>query len=118
MRTASFAALLLLGACATADDPKLLDATRNYAAYGKVDNADRWAVTDCRAPEPAPPRVSASRDLETHGRKLYYLFAKDREAYRLAKEFSQPQGQVVVKESWIPAATSTSQKPVTGQRGP
>jgi hypothetical protein len=62
--------------------------------------------------------VSRSRDGETHGRKLYYLFAKDREAYRRCRELPQPVGQVLVKESWLPAPTSTFQRPVAAGRGP
>jgi hypothetical protein len=49
---------------------------------------------------------------------LYYLYARNREAYRLIHELPQPVGQVIVKESWIPAATSTFAKPATGARGP
>ena len=52
-------------------------------------------------------RLSASRDPETHGRKLYYLYAKHHEAYRMVRELSQPVGQVVVKESWVPGNPPT-----------
>ena len=117
MRVASAAVLLLSAGCA-AGDPRLEEPARSYASYGRVDDRSRWAPTDCEAPADRPPRVSASRDPETHGRKLYYLFAKDREAYRIARDRSQPVGQVLVKESWFPAAASTSRKPVTGERGP
>lgn len=99
MRIASLA--LLLAGCA---DARLVEIGATYESYGRVDDNSRWAPTDCRAPEPSKPRVSASRDPETHGRKLYYLFAKDREAYRMARELSQPVGQVLVKESWFPGA--------------
>ncbi len=61
-----------------------------------------------RRPAPRPaPRRSASRDESTHGRKEYYLFAKDRAAYLHAKDVDQPDGQVVVKESWIPGSPRT-----------
>ena len=30
---------------------------------------------------PSYPRRSASMNLDAHGRKLYYVFAKDRDAY-------------------------------------
>jgi hypothetical protein len=47
--------------------------------------------------------VSASQDADTHGRKLYSLFARDREAYfHLASRKSAPVGQVLVKQSWVP----------------
>ena len=99
MRIASLA--LLVASCSGAD-PRLAEVGAGYAGWGRVDDAARRAPTDCEAPVPAPPRLSASRDPETHGRKLYYLFAKDREAYRLGRELPQPVGQVLVKETWIP----------------
>ena len=108
MRIAS--AALLLAGCAGAVDPGLAEIATRYPSYGRVDDVQRRAPTDCRAPEPAPPRLSASRDPETHGRKLYFLFARNHEAYRMVRELPQPVGQVLVKESWVPG------KPMT--RGP
>lgn len=113
MRAASLA-LLLAGCAASSDDPAIGNAARGYAAYGRIDDDTRLAVTDCRAPDPPAARMSASRDADTHGRKLYYLFAKDRNAYRMARELAQPVGQVLVKESWVPVGTS--KRP--GERGP
>jgi hypothetical protein len=118
MRAPSVGLLLVLAGCATADDPRLEKAAGEYAEYGKVDDLARWAPRLCMRPPPPQPRLSASRDLETHGRKLYFLYAKDREAYRLVREREQPAGQVIVKESWIPAPGSTSQKPHAGEKGP
>jgi hypothetical protein len=83
-----------------------------------VDETSRWAPTDCRAPAPGPARISQSRDPETHGRKLYYLFARNRDAYLHASDLEQPPGQVIVKQSWHPAAGSTFVRPVTGLPGP
>ena len=117
MRIASVA-LLLTASCAAAGDPRIDESARSYASYRRVDETRRWAPTDCEPPAPKPLKVSASRDPETHGRKLYYLFAKDREAYRIARDRAQPVGQVIVKESWVPAAASTWQKPVAGDKGP
>lgn len=118
MRVASVA--LLLAGCAGAPppDPRLVEIGQGYAAYGRVDDMARWAPTLCKQPAPEPPRLSVSRDPETHGRKLYYLFAKNREAYRIGRDVPQPVGQVLVKESWFPSATSTSKHPKTGDRGP
>jgi hypothetical protein len=65
------------------------------------------APTDRRAPALPRARLSASRDESAHGKKLYYLFAKDRLAYLHAKESAQPEGQVLVKESWIPGEPRT-----------
>lgn len=112
MRAGSVAALLLAG-CAGMD-PEVQAAARSYESYGRVDDVERLAPTDCRAPSLPPARMSASRDPETHGRKLYYLFAKNRDAYRMARELSQPAGQVLVKESWVPVGDP--KRP--GDRGP
>jgi hypothetical protein len=118
MRGRSLGLLLLLAGCATANDPRLQTAAGEYAEYGKVDDLARWAPELCKRPDPPQLRLSASRDPETHGRKLYFLFAKDRAAYRLASRQEQPTGQVIVKESWIPAPQSTPEKPVAGEKGP
>jgi hypothetical protein len=100
-------AILTLAGCATGPDPRLADVARSYAAYGRVDDGDRFAPVDCDAPPPPTPRISTSRDGSTHGRKLYFLFAKDRGAYLHAKDVEQPEGQVVVKESWVPGTPRT-----------
>jgi hypothetical protein len=110
---------------------QLLDIAKSYKRAGLVDFEARWAPGLCRVPEPgrdytpAKVRLSDSKDAETHGRKLYFLFAKDRQAYReLGKEktdkparevqgaqFTGPKflpekvqalQQFVVKESWTP----------------
>src|SRR4051794_31121680 len=54
---------------------------RESLNYGGVDDEMRWAPGLCRAPMPATAHVSASKDDATHGRKLYSLFARDRQAY-------------------------------------
>jgi hypothetical protein len=82
-------------------EPPLLDIARSYTQYGYVDGVERVAPTMCKAPTRPAPRRSASRDTATHGQKTYYLFAKDRLAYLQATDLDQPEGQVVVKESWI-----------------
>jgi hypothetical protein len=79
----------------------------SYSRFRRIDDSDRFAPYDCEAPPPPAPRASASRDESTHGRKLYFLFAKDRVAYLHAKDVDQPDGQVVVKESWIPGSPRT-----------
>src|SRR5687767_7709592 len=109
MRIASACGIaVLIGGCTSASDARLVGVARDYPAYGRVDDLLRWAPTDCKAPAPARPRPSASRDPDTHGRKLYYLYAKDFEAYRKGQVLDQPVGQVLVKESYSPA----------GERGP
>ncbi|HJZ57491.1 MAG TPA: hypothetical protein VKE74_21155 [Gemmataceae bacterium] len=82
---------------------ELKDVAATYLKWGRVDNEARWAPELCRAPRPAQARFSASADEKTHGKKLYSLFAKDRNGYVLvAKEKTVKVGQVVVKQSWVP----------------
>jgi hypothetical protein len=111
---------------------QLLEIAKTYKRLGHVDFEARWAPGLCRAPRPgldytpAKARLSDSKDTETHGRKLYFLFAKDRPGYlaltaeksdkpaaRQARgaEFTGPKylpeklqalQQFVVKESWTP----------------
>jgi hypothetical protein len=69
-----------------------------YTAWGRVDDELRWAPFLCRQPYPGITRVSQSNDEATHGRKLYSVFAKNHDAYPNGPH----DGQVVVKQSWIP----------------
>jgi hypothetical protein len=75
-------------------------AARTYASWGRVDDEVRLAPGLCRAPIEPPLRTSTSRDETTHGRKQYYLFARNREAYLHARDVDQPEGQIVIKESF------------------
>jgi hypothetical protein len=90
---------------------RLLEIAAGYEGFARVDDELHWAPTLCRMPMPSFPRRSASMNVETHGKKLYYVFASDREAY-LGRSGKTPAvvGQVVVKESWeaeeVPATTS------------
>ncbi len=93
---------------------RLLTIAKEYGTYGRVDDEGRWAPQLCRMPDPSRVRASTSEDATTHGKKLYFLFAKDRWEYlgRSSKDIvpsddekkktSLPIGQVVVKESWVP----------------
>jgi hypothetical protein len=85
---------------------RLLEIAKNYGSYGRIDDDMRWAPTACRPPtdlKPGVARFSASKDENTHGRKLYSLFAKSGRTYRtLEKDKPVEVGQVVVKESWVP----------------
>lgn len=101
MRNALIPALFLAG-CATTPEPDIRDLVRNYADFGQVDHVARVAPRMCKEPSRPRKRLSASRDEDTHGRKLYYLFAKDRLAYLKSRDADQPEGQILVKESWIP----------------
>jgi len=89
-------------------DPALAAQARafaaEYPAWGRVDDELRWAPGLCRIPLPGIPRMSASDDDATHGRKLYSVFAKNHDAYPKGPHT----GQVVVKESWVPEAADPS----------
>jgi hypothetical protein len=101
-------------------EDKLLEIAASYESYGRIDAAARWAPTYCRARVvgPATPTFSRSEDTDTHGQKLYSLFAKEHSplgSYTLKGQPS-PVGQVVVKESWVPEEVKdegTPLKPLT-----
>src|SRR5262245_61185182 len=107
------ASLLPLGGCAEPDPPtphadspfhkELLQAARDYKAWGRVDDPMRFGIEDCRMPPPARAAMSASPDETTHGKKLYSLFAKDRKQYLAVAEKGSAVGQVIVKQSWAAA---------------
>lgn len=86
---------------------ELLQVAKDYKSWGRVDGSIFWAPVDCRIPDPAQARFSASNDDGTHGQKLYSLFAKNPNAY-LWSDGDKPVavGQVVVKESWVPEETT------------
>jgi hypothetical protein len=81
-------------------DPALAEQARGFAAaylaWGRVDDELRWAPFLCRIPKPGVAHASASMDADTHGQKLYSVFARDRDRYPAGPH----EGQVVVKESW------------------
>jgi hypothetical protein len=88
---------------------QLKEIARTYPGYGYADYREAaWAPGLCRMPIPyhdylpGEARLSASKDTETHGQKLYFLFAKQRDAYVQFSGKMNPVGQVVVKESWTP----------------
>lgn len=106
-----------------ANDPAfhkaLLEAAHAYKQWGHVDDFARFAPVLCApamgmgAPRPAAepsltilPKLSASQDKNTHGRKIYYLFSKMRASYLALG--TQPVGQTIVKESWIPKKNKIS----------
>jgi hypothetical protein len=101
--------LLVLGGCSPGDDPKaedeqpfhreLLQVAKEYEDWGRVDDDMRFAPQYCAMPNPSQAYVSRSTDADTHGQKLYSLFAKNRQEYRT---FASPVGQAIVKQSWVP----------------
>jgi hypothetical protein len=82
-------------------DEMILKAAAEYRTYGRVDDQTRWAPYLCKRPPPSQARFSESDDDKSHGQKLYFLFAKNREEY-LRPAAPQKVGQILVKESWIP----------------
>jgi hypothetical protein len=83
-------------------ESQVLAIAAEYQAWGRVDDELRWAPFLCRQPEPGIARPSKSDDSETHGQKLYSVFAKIHDTYPNGPHT----GQVVVKESWIPEAAT------------
>src|SRR5579859_1625580 len=89
---------------------RLLAIAKDYPSYGRVDDEARWAL--CRAPMPAKAHFSRSSDKNTHGQKLYSLFALNRILYVGSAEANSTNldkvqklsgvEQVIVKESWVP----------------
>jgi hypothetical protein len=82
---------------------RLLEISREYTTYTKRGDYPYWAPTMCSAPmnpKPDAAMVSASKDDGTHGKKLYFLYARDNAAYE--KGGVQPVGQAFVKESFAP----------------
>lgn len=111
---------------------------KHYKKAGYVDFEARWAPGLCRAPilgtdyTPAQARLSASKDDDTHGRKLYFLFAQNKQTYlqvgkdkdakkvdplkaRVSEDVFGAAGmpkelqalqQFIVKESWAPEAAT------------
>lgn len=85
-----------VGAAAGPFEARALAIAAEYKTWGRVDDELRWAPFLCRIPYPGVARPSASNDETTHGRKLYSVFVKNREAYPMGPHADQ----VVVKESW------------------
>lgn len=91
--------------------PWSVDATtiaEQYLAWGRLDDEGRWAPELCRMPTAARARFSESDDPDTHGSKLYTLYAKDPQAYAKLPRSAAPgpklarYAQVLVKEAWVP----------------
>ena len=83
----------------------LLGIAAVYREYLSVDDAIRWSPLNCSMPPTPTARMSASPQDETHGRKLYFLYVRDRDAYRTtAGTATAAPGQALVKESWHPSA--------------
>lgn len=88
--------------------PALLDVAAQYKkTYKQVTELPSWAPALCamaKLPAEKPvQKLSSSDDESTHGRKVYFLFAKDATKYKAVTNAEPtPVGQVIVKESWVP----------------
>ena len=108
-------------------DAALLRIAGEYKKYPRVSDRANWAPAMCEAPAPAGVQKSRSEDAPTHGRKLYFLFAKDATQYdemssygtldypgtkkEEAKAWVNPVGQTVVKESFAPVEVQKADIP-------
>jgi hypothetical protein len=97
----------------------LLDVAATYQNYGEIDSNLRYAPWLCGAQGVGPTqhKISVSTDSHSHGKKVYFLFVKDKTSY-LKDTASTAQSpsterayqnildseQVIVKESWYPKA--------------
>lgn len=111
--------------------PRLLEIAKEYKDYEFIDGKPRWAPAPCAAAssvlvsDPTKPQFSASSDEDTHGRKLYNLFAKQTwggppkpgssytPSYTAMPGGKAPVGQVIVKQSWVPEVV-----PAADAKGP
>lgn len=79
-----------------------------YESWGRVDDEMRFAPWLCRMPRAASARISESDHADTHGHKLYTLYAMDPVGYGAPKSaMGEPTllaglSQVIVKESFAP----------------
>ena len=73
-----------------------------FETWTRLGDTPSWSPEMCRSPPPPKPLVSRSRDEVSHGRKLYFLYARDVAAYRSAAARNQPVDQGFVKKSFEP----------------
>lgn len=108
-------------------DATLLRIAAEYKQYPRVSDRANWAPAMCRAPGPTGVQHSRSPDAQTHGRKLYFLYAKDSAAYDRMSSYGtldypgtnkaeqapwlNPVGQTVVKESFVPVEVAAAEIP-------
>jgi hypothetical protein len=108
---------------------ELLAAARDYRSWKRVSDKANWAPTLCRIAPLAGAQHSRSDDGDTHGRKLYFLFARDADTYVnlpwledtaevLAMTSRQLVGEVVVKQSFVPVEVPRDSVPKLAANGP
>jgi hypothetical protein len=108
---------------------QLLEIAAKYKSYNRVDGRMRLAPLYCAPPTmPSPDfRVSRSDDEETHGRKLYLLYAAkvDPQSRSYIKSSISPgenpvltEDQIIVKESWLADEAKQDQTDIVGAQFP
>ena len=103
-------------------DERLLEIAGSYQQYHRVCKDLQITIQPCAfAPinqfnKPTLVQFSASTDSSTHGRKLYYLYAKQLPAKALTNadyyeaNGKNAVGQAVVKEAWLPEEVRDEEK--------
>jgi hypothetical protein len=102
-------------------EQRIAEAAYRYRSFGRVDDELRWAPWLCRLPNASLARVSRGPEAG-HGRKIYFVYAQDREAYlsTVRTDAPSPIGQVIVKESFHPREIGETETtfPTTEQADP
>jgi hypothetical protein len=82
-----------------------------YREWGRVDDELRWAPWLCRLPLPSAARVSRAE--RGHDRKVYFVYASDRDQYlTIVGTNARPRpGLTVVKESFHPRPIASDAAP-------
>jgi hypothetical protein len=103
---------------------KLLEIGHTYTEWTRVSDTAHFAPWGCLAKPPSGAQFSTSDDAGSHGRKLYFLFAKDADAYqRISRagtldyrddSVESPAGQALVKQSWRAIEIDPADVPRTG----
>jgi len=94
---------------------RLLEIADEYTEYTLIDPGSQIADGACSAPQSefVPPQLSNAEGEAGHGKKLYFLFARDAVAYSAGgdAESIQPIGQAIVKESWAAREIHDGRRP-------
>lgn len=86
----------------------VLASAAGYRNWVRVSDGPQWAPELCLPPQGVKgPRFSESKDANTHGRKLYYLFCNQHQYYYLigngaSQQSAAPVGLTIVKEAHRP----------------
>jgi hypothetical protein len=66
---------------------RILEIARSYKAATRVSDQSEWSPMMCQGPPPPGALHSSSQDSDTHGRKLYLLYAGSAAAYDLMSDW-------------------------------